>query len=352
MIQWSVHCASHRNLKIGRTPSNVRQRTCEPISTASDEPGAIVRVVSVAPAWNRTRPVRFALRPADRDAIVAKVMILACASCDSRYDVTGYEVGQRFRCRCGAVTTLEAPRSEAGLLACPRCGAGVAPTHAHCDFCRSELLLKACPRCLSRVFHGHKHCPECGSQLDHAAHGDAHTDAPCPRCDAPLAPRAVGDIVIDECRACHGVFLDRTAVERVVTDRRQARAEALLGALPRGEAPVASQRMYVKCPLCKTVMNRKQFALGARTIVDVCRAHGTFFDAGELPRIIDFVMQGGLEQAERLEIERMRDEVKRERQSAQYAAIVDARVSSQAGSGAYRSSSADAVVRLLASLLR
>ena len=50
----------------------------------------------------------------------------------------------------------------------------------------AELLLKACPRCLSRVFHGHKHCPDCGAQIDHAAHGEARADAPCPRCDQPL----------------------------------------------------------------------------------------------------------------------------------------------------------------------
>ncbi len=282
-------------------------------------------------------------------------MILACPSCDSRYDVTGYAAGQRFRCRCGTITELAAPSAQAGLLACPRCGAGVAPHHKHCDFCQAELLLKACPRCLSRVFHGHKHCPECGSSIDHAAHGDARADAPCPRCDQPLHARLVGDIVIDECRGCAGVFLDRTAVERVVTDRRQARADALLGALTRSDAPPTAadpKRMYVKCPTCKAVMNRKQFALGARTIVDVCRTHGTFFDAGELPRIIDFVQRGGLEQAERQEIDRLREQAKRELQSAQFAAIVDARVSSQANGGAHRSSSADVVMGLLAALFR
>ena len=42
-------------------------------------------------------------------------MILACTGCDSRYDVSGYAVGQAFRCRCGAVTELRALDALAGF---------------------------------------------------------------------------------------------------------------------------------------------------------------------------------------------------------------------------------------------
>ena len=52
--------------------------------------------------------------------------------------------------------------------------------------------------------------------------------------------------------------------------------------------------MYVHCPTCKNVMNRKLSASGAGVVVDVCKAHGTFFDAGELPAIIAFVQSGGM----------------------------------------------------------
>src|SRR5262245_12851010 len=123
------------------------------------------------------------------------VMILACPSCDSRYDVTGYAVGQQFRCRCGGMMTLPAMSPAAGELACPHCGAGVSATASTCAHCCSELLLKGCPRCLSRVFHGHKHCPECGAELGLAASGDSDDARPCPRCAAPLHARRVSDIV-------------------------------------------------------------------------------------------------------------------------------------------------------------
>ncbi len=243
-------------------------------------------------------------------------MITACPACDSRYDVTGYAVGQQFRCRCGKVFALEAPSPQAGLLACPSCGAGVAPTTSACEYCRAELLLKACPRCMHRVFHGHKHCPDCGAELGLAAAGDARADLRCPRCEGALAARLVGDIVIDECGGCQGLFLDQIAIQRVIVDRRQGRAEALLGALPKSATSVAprpGEKMYLKCPSCRTVMNRRQFATGAGVVVDVCKRHGTFFDVGELPAIIDFVMQGGLEQAAKKDLEYERQRLERER---------------------------------------
>lgn len=253
-------------------------------------------------------------------------MILACPTCDGRYDVTGHPPGQQFRCKCGTVITLQAAAAQAGLLACPQCGAGVSPSANRCEHCASELLLKACPRCLSRVFSGHKHCPDCGVELGVAAAGDARGDLPCPRCQTALRPRLVGDIVIDECGKCLGLFLDQVAIKRVISDRQQARAAALLGALPRHEVqPLPpGARMYIKCPSCHVVMNRKLFAAGSGVIVDVCRAHGTFFDVGELPAIIEFVMQGGLEAAEKKSIERLREQVRREREasnSAQMQAI-------------------------------
>jgi Zn-finger nucleic acid-binding protein len=256
-------------------------------------------------------------------------MILACAACDSRYDVTGHAIGQRFRCRCGALMTLTAPPPVAGELACPHCGAGVAETDSTCSHCSAELLVKACPRCLSRVFHGHKHCPECGAELALAATGE-DSDRPCPRCTTVLHARCVGDIVIDECGTCLGVFLDHVAIKRVVIDRAQSRAEALLGALPRSEVralPATGQKMYLPCPVCRTVMNRRLFATGTGVIIDVCRTHGTFFDAGELPLIIDFVMNGGLEKAQKKDIERMREAARRElaqaRDNAREAARID-----------------------------
>jgi Zn-finger nucleic acid-binding protein len=259
-------------------------------------------------------------------------MILACPACDSRYDVSGYPAGQQVRCRCGMVTTVPAESRTAGLLACPQCGAGVSPSASSCTYCSAELLLKTCPRCVSRVFHGHKHCPECGAELEQAAVGEV-TELPCPRCDKLLVARRVSDVVIDECTACFGLFLDHIAVKRIVADHFQTRALALLGGLEQHEVsrvPPAAGRMYVKCPHCRTVMNRRQFAQGAGVIIDVCRTHGTFFDAGELPVAIDYVMNGGLVRVQHAELARVKADAQRERDSARFNAMMASRSSTHA----------------------
>ena len=94
-------------------------------------------------------------------------------------------------------------------------------------------------------------------------------------------------------------------------------------------------------------MNRKLFAAGAGVIVDVCRAHGTFFDAGELPAIIEFVMQGGLEKAQRKELERQREQLRRERAAVRDAQHDAARSHSHFAAGD-TSGAAGALVDLLA----
>jgi Zn-finger nucleic acid-binding protein len=121
----------------------------------------------------------------------------------------------------------------------------------------------------------------------------------CPRCKSALVGRRVGDVVIHECPDCEGVFLDENAIGLVVDDPGRTRGQALLDSLPRRKHDVlpGDRKMYVMCPTCGTSMNRKLFASGSGVVIDVCRSHGTFFDAGELPAIIDFVMAGGLAKA-------------------------------------------------------
>ncbi len=135
-----------------------------------------------------------------------------------------------------------------------------------------------------------------------------------------LDARLVADVLLDECPACGGAWLDTAAVERIIKERRQASASAIMGIVAPHTAaavPASGGRLYVKCPDCEQVMNRVNFGRRSGVIVDVCRAHGTWFDADELPRVVDFVMSGGLEESERRQMEELREEVRRERSRAE-----------------------------------
>ena len=69
------------------------------------------------------------------------------------------------------------------------------------------------------------------------------------------------------------------------------------GEAPRGN-PMADPVHYRPCPSCSQLMNRKNFGGISGIIVDVCTLHGTYFDAGELPRVLEFVRRGGLAKAQ------------------------------------------------------
>lgn len=256
-------------------------------------------------------------------------MIVECPGCKSRYDVSGRPAGTRARCRCGTVFGLPDPPGEAGSLSCPGCGAVVGVGEHRCQFCSAELLVRACPRCFARIFHGHTHCPHCGATVGVPARcdPDGSTSArACPCCSATsaLVARLVGGVLLDECPACSGVWLDAGAVDRLVRERQESSLSTLRQMTPPApelkhesepaaapSAAQASRRMYIACPDCGQLMNRVNFARNSGVILDVCRGHGTWFDASELPRVVDFVMKGGVEESKRREIDELREQARR-----------------------------------------
>ncbi len=71
---------------------------------------------------------------------------------------------------------------------------------------------------------------------------------------------------------------------------------------------VTSKVVYRHCPHCKQAMLRRNFGTISGVVVDVCRRHGTFFDYGELPAVLEFVRSGGLSLSQKhAEAESLRD---------------------------------------------
>jgi len=264
-------------------------------------------------------------------------MIVECPGCQTRHDVSGRPAGTRARCRCGTVFELPEPPRSAGALQCPQCAGAVQLGARACEFCSAALMVKACPRCFGKMFHGAKHCSHCGTVVDIPVAAGADGNAVprvCPRC--PRRSQLVGHLVdgclLDGCDACGGVFVDNTTLERVIDTRRQSSAMDAMG-MPRritGVTPVQgvpTGPMYIACPDCGALMTRRNFGRSSGILIDVCAHHGTWLDADELPRIIEFVSDGGLERADRKDAERKREEA---RAAAAAAAV---RPSSLAGGG-------------------
>ena len=126
-----------------------------------------------------------------------------------------------------------------------------------------------------------------------------------------------------ECERCGGVWLDVASFERICADREEQ--SAVLGAAsPAPSHQIDSQSegsrvRYSPCPQCGQMMNRINFARCSGVILDLCKGHGTWFDASELRAIVEFIRGGGLElsrEREKREIQHEREKLREEQYTA------------------------------------
>jgi Zn-finger nucleic acid-binding protein len=191
-------------------------------------------------------------------------------------------------------------------LHCPNCGAAADPQAVRCPYCRARLATISCPQCFALMFQDSAFCPKCGTRVSRTA--SRPSSSPCPGCHATLAQVLLGDLGFLECPACDGVWLDASDFERICVER-EARAAVLERSRP--HQAEKSRRLpvhYRACVMCKKMMNRVNFGRISGTVIDVCRGHGVFLDAGELHAIATFISEGGLDRARQREKEDLEEE--------------------------------------------
>jgi Zn-finger nucleic acid-binding protein len=217
-----------------------------------------------------------------------------------------------------------------GGFRCAQCGTERAPDARACPKCGAEVPAVRCAACMTLNAIGEPACTQCGAEL--APEPEASpTTLLCPRGCGPLA--AFGDVF--ECDRCGGLFLDHGSLgELVAAHRPKVEGErhiVTMGAPPPNPRenlsplrfaprssitpppqPILEPVTYLPCPTCNVRMNRTVFGKSSGVIVDVCNAHGTWFDARELTASLAFVERGGIELVERRERER---KAQQERQS-------------------------------------
>jgi Zn-finger nucleic acid-binding protein len=94
-----------------------------------------------------------------------------------------------------------------------------------------------------------------------------------------------------DCEKCHAQFVAHAMLEALIAGRQQwHRAPA---PKPSPLALGATIR-YRRCPVCHHWMQRRNFGATSGVVVDVCAAHGVWFDTWELQQVLAFVEAGGL----------------------------------------------------------
>ena len=197
---------------------------------------------------------------------------------------------------------------DAGGLHCPNCGAAADPDAGRCPYCRARLATISCPSCFTLGFAGAAFCHKCGTRRARAAGGGP--PKPCPACKKALQAIEIGPLTMLECSACDGIWVEADVFERLCAEQ-DAQAALLDRLKPREQTPAAAPVRYRPCVDCGRMMNRVNFGRISGTVIDICRGHGAFLDAGELHEIVSFVRQGGLDRARSRRLDEIRDAERR-----------------------------------------
>lgn len=196
-------------------------------------------------------------------------------------------------------------------LHCPACGAPAPGNVTRCNYCGGSLATMACPSCFGTMFVGAKFCSHCGASAARTelAGGEKRL---CPRCQVDMTAIAIGGSNLRECPKCEGFWADVDTFQQICA--QQEKQAAVLGMpAPAVEAASGLEKniRYVPCPVCHKLMNRVNFAHCSHVIVDVCKAHGTWFDKDELRQTVEFIRAGGLEKSRAEQMAQLQDERRR-----------------------------------------
>lgn len=167
------------------------------------------------------------------------------------------------------------------------------PETKKCDYCGKDINVK------------YMTCPFCGASLPDKVEP---LSPKCPRCNMPLDVHLVDSEEYDICPSCGGLWLDRGEFHLITRESDVYRKEDIKDEYLRG--PLKDSVAYIPCVRCGNLMNRKNFAQISGVIIDECSRHGVWLDAGELEKIRHFILDGGLERAQDLKIEKTRDELR------------------------------------------
>jgi Zn-finger nucleic acid-binding protein len=218
------------------------------------------------------------------------------------------------------VTTGGAPVDlDTGVVIhCPGCGAAVTRGASNCGYCKAPLdfNLKGktvpCPHCFATNPAECRFCVKCGKPVKGLIEdGKVMEDRVCPRCRKPMQGKQVGEFSVIECLQCGGFFVPNDVFDMMQENSHRVIFPA--NGIPKAQMDPTEAVRYVRCPICRQMMNRMNFARVSGVILDICKPHGIWFDAGELEKIMDFIARGGMQRARQREIEELKADEDRAR---------------------------------------
>ncbi len=165
-------------------------------------------------------------------------------------------------------------------LVCSMCGASLAREAADvatvCAFCGTTSI--PAPRVVERIVER-----EVERVVVRDTSGAPATLA-CLRCGTSMHDADIDGMTVTQCPSCGGAWVSAD----VVASLRRRSNDELRAYVARGEvlALARTPRAPLACPVCRAPMERAALADTVHD-VDVCKAHGTWFDRTELAAFMD-----------------------------------------------------------------
>ena len=119
----------------------------------------------------------------------------------------------------------------------------------------------------------------------------------CPKCGDTLVETWHRNVNVDYCVKCNGVWVDHIEERSLLDMTPQGFTIDELKQLRKIYEAVSTvdDSGYVPCPICEQLMQRRNWGGYSGVIVDRCLTHGTWYDAGELEKIQNYIDLGGIE---------------------------------------------------------
>lgn len=147
---------------------------------------------------------------------------------------------------------------------------------------------------------------------------DQYQDRCCPRCNCGLKTIDLtnnGALLIERCERCFGLFFDIGELEAYLDTSNRKNSDinyqiitTITNENHHQEYPV----MYLRCPVCKDLMNRINYGKKSGVVVNKCLNHGIWLDSGCLNHLVGWARAGGMELDRIYKEEAKEQEIKRQ----------------------------------------
>jgi Zn-finger nucleic acid-binding protein len=168
---------------------------------------------------------------------------------------------------------------------CPCCAAPIPPRGVVCSYCghRIDVDLQGSGQAIAEDTIHELRCPDCEQVLDSLilkSGSEANQD----------------DLKVSRCSQCLGLFMQRDILDQILDIHVRQPSEInhrLINNLVESNRSQVKDWKYRPCPMCRTLMHRKLQGQRSGVVVDSCRDHGLWLDAGELRQLMEWSRAGG-----------------------------------------------------------